>query len=253
MKRSRVVIHLKPKSHLKKEAKSKVEKRMGSEIVEEKRRLGVTTIPATDIPFATHTWNLVYGCLMGCAYCYARQMAKRIAGTVPEYSEEFDKLNAFEPTWIEKNWLKNFPIKPAHIFVDSMSDIFYWKRSWMNRALARIAHNPKHRFYFISKRPEVFANYDFPSNCILGTSGETPGLIKIRQKALLKYAGDHMTIILIEPMLEKVDPSDVECDKVNAIFVGPKRGKIGGRLQTMKKEWYEPWRHIKNAMVRPHP
>jgi hypothetical protein len=49
-------------------------------------------------------------------YCYARRTAKR-------YGLQVAGRDDFAPTWIERNFAKPMPRKPARIFVNSMSDL----------------------------------------------------------------------------------------------------------------------------------
>ncbi len=110
----------------------------------------------TKIDWCDFTWNPVWGCLNHCPYCYARKMALRHG----------DK--EFKPRWMEANFNKSFPKKPSTIFVNSMSDIAFWKKDWTCKALNKIERYPQHNFLFLTKQPTVYDYYNFPSNCFLG-------------------------------------------------------------------------------------
>lgn len=135
----------------------------------------------TKIDWCDYTWNPVWGCLMGCPYCYARKISKRFVKKIIEkemnflnnYCEfcgfdYFSKLQKFEPTFIWSNFQKEFPKKNSMIFVNSMSDISFWEDEWMNKVLWKIKEYSQHIFMFLTKDTSIYADYDFPENCWLG-------------------------------------------------------------------------------------
>jgi len=120
------------------------------------------------IEWCDMTWNPVWGCKNNCPYCYARKIAKRF-GTTPE-------MRNFELTWMEKNYTKRFPAKPKRIFVNSMSDIYFWEHGWVERVFERIVDYPQHVFMFLTKFPEsygIWSQLIFPENCWLGITCTT--------------------------------------------------------------------------------
>src|SRR4030042_614965 len=82
----------------------------------------------TKIEWATDSWNPITGCSHAgspsCDNCYARRIAKRLAGRAgyPESPREFDVT--FHPDRLEQpvRWTR-----PRVIFVCSMSDLFHEK------------------------------------------------------------------------------------------------------------------------------
>ncbi len=117
----------------------------------------------TNIDWADWVDNPVWGCRNNCPYCYARKMARRIGKTQDQ--------KAFVPTWMHGNYSKAFPDKPLFIFVNSMSDIAYWKDTWIELELKKITEYPQHTYFFPTKNPECYANFQqFPSNCWFGVS-----------------------------------------------------------------------------------
>ena len=119
----------------------------------------------TKIDWADMTSNNVWGCLQNppCPYCYARKIARRFGKTPDQKS--------FVPTWMHGNYSKEFPDKPLFIFVNSMSDIAYWKDTWIELTLKIITEYPQHTYFFLTKNPECYVNFlQFPSNCWFGVS-----------------------------------------------------------------------------------
>lgn len=136
------------------------------------------------IEWCDTTWNPVWGCLNNCPYCYARKIAKRFY--LPIMKKEFDFCNKydigqsyleglqnFKPTFLWSNFYKKFPKKPSRIFVNSMSDIRYWKEEWMRKVINKIKGFPQHTFIFLTKFNMFYSNYDFPENCWLGYTVNT--------------------------------------------------------------------------------
>jgi len=106
------------------------------------------------------SWNPITGCTPvseGCAHCYARRMAKRLAGRhgYPESPHEFDVT--LHPDKLDQplHWRK-----PRTVFVCSMSDLFHPDVSDERRAkmLAMPLLCPQHTFMFLTKRPQRMAD-----------------------------------------------------------------------------------------------
>ena len=117
----------------------------------------------TNIDWADWVDNPVWGCRNSCPYCYARQMARRMGKTPDQKS--------FTPAWMPGNYGKVFPDKPLFIFVNSMSDITFWKDTWIELELKKITEYPQHTYFFLTKNPECYGRFlQFPSNCWFGVS-----------------------------------------------------------------------------------
>ncbi len=159
----------------------------------------------TKIDWCDYVWNPVWGCRNDCPYCYARKIARRFASNIvrkeyeflkiPGVKEEFstlypgvasvlcysrehfeNALRKYLPVFLISNFKKQFPRKPSRIFVNSMSDIHFWKKEWMELVLKKIKENSQHTFIFLTKYPEVYKRYSFPENCWPGYSNEGDAL-----------------------------------------------------------------------------
>lgn len=130
----------------------------------------------TKIDWADGCWNLVYGCLRECRYCYARGIAKRFANVIAAKEAKYrgwpngslDKkamakmLYGFSLVLLESNLLRKFPPREFRIFVNSMSDICYWKPEWMQAAYDRIVTERDRYFLYLTKNPSVYQdNFGF--------------------------------------------------------------------------------------------
>ncbi|GAG27894.1 unnamed protein product, partial [marine sediment metagenome] len=131
---------------------------------------------AHKIKWTDITWNLAWGCLNGCKYCYAKSMAKRVGGKVATINnlnpEETQNLINFKPTFLPKNANKEFPNKPKRIFADSMSDIAYWKKEWIELLFEKANEYPQHTFQVLTKTPRNLIGYKFPVNIWVGITAE---------------------------------------------------------------------------------
>ena len=173
----------------------------------------------TKIDWCDFVWNPVWGCLNNCKFCYARKIAKRFWKVIykreidflqskfcydgtwtPEMIEE--KLKNFEPIFLEHRFKQgepNFPSKPSKIFVNSMSEIYYWDKLSILRVIETIKKYPKHIFMFLTKFPEVYGLYNFPKNCFLGVT-ITYTFSNLNHK-LCKNAKFNKRFISFEPLL----------------------------------------------------
>lgn len=147
----------------------------------------------TKIDWADATWNPVTGCLHGCEYCYARNIATRFSGY--NHSDFCDAV-AFDGKKAEIKTplsitLKNgktiraaYPFgfvptlhrymlepgndgelpapqawqRPRNIFVCSMADLFgaWVPDEWIIEVLAACRRAPQHRYLFLTKNPDRY-------------------------------------------------------------------------------------------------
>lgn len=107
-----------------------------------------------------YTWNPVTGCRHGCEYCYAEKIAKRFKGH-------------FKPTFYRTRLHHPFKRKkPTTFFVGSMSDLFgkWFPDTVIEDVLKTAWQCTQHKFLFLTKNPKRYKNFEFPSNCWLGTT-----------------------------------------------------------------------------------
>ena len=199
-------------------------------------------ITRTNIDWVDYVWNSVWGCLNKCPYCYARNIAKRFGDQIAEKDAVYhylhknktmdsdvtikkgNEIKDFKPTWIESNFVKEFPKKPSKIFVNSMSDISYWKPEWVYRVIDKIKLHPDHKFLFLTKTPEVYFNYTWPDNCWLGVTATN-------EKDFI-YAQDYAHLlkncfVSIEPLQEFIHLRQI-FDVINGfkwVILGAETGK----------------------------
>ncbi|UCC41422.1 MAG: phage Gp37/Gp68 family protein, partial [Candidatus Aminicenantes bacterium] len=169
----------------------------------------------TKIEWADVVWNPITGCTPiseGCQNCYAKRMAKRLAGRFG-----YPKNEPFQLTYhADKILIPLYWKKPQRIFVCSMGDLFHHdvKIQWINNIFFIMKNCPRHTFIVLTKRPEniepmlynsniLCGDYYLP-NVYLGVSVENQQRADERIPLLLRIPASKR-IVNIEPMLGPVD------------------------------------------------
>ncbi len=165
----------------------------------------------TKIEVCDHTWNVVTGCGMGCAYCYARRMANRNLHDI-WVGRRFDEVR-FHPDRLDWPTAKKW--KPgARIFVDSMGDLFdpAVKLRHLRDIFRVIESHPEMAFQILTKQPKRMIQrarkISFPHNAWIGVSVEDQNAADKRLPWLIANGNLPDTTIkyvTIEPMFGPVD------------------------------------------------
>jgi protein gp37 len=110
----------------------------------------------TKIEWAEETINPITGCTPiseGCAHCYAKRMATRLAGRYGYPKDDPFRPGVFHPEELKKpaKWRK-----PRRIFVCSMGDIFHdrVKPADLYDVFEMMQECQQHTFILLTKRPE---------------------------------------------------------------------------------------------------
>jgi protein gp37 len=109
---------------------------------------------SSKILWCDETWNPVTGCTPiseGCRNCYAKRMARRLAGRYGYPKDDPFKVT-FHPERLEQpqRWKK-----PKRIFTCSMADLFHEdvKSAWITDILTAMAAATQHTYIVLTKRP----------------------------------------------------------------------------------------------------
>jgi len=201
------------------------------------------------IGWCTMTFNPCWGCLNHCEYCYARKIAKRFWKQMwkieanhqwkehPGWAwtgDHLEGLKDYKPTWLEAQFQKKLPKKPQRIFVGSMSEINYWEWNWMERVLNKIKQYPRHTFQFLTKFPQAYLNFYFPTNCWLGIT-IVGNIDKIEFQRFKISNPNNLKFICFEPLIKNVS---INLDFIDWVIVGSETGNRKGKI-IPKKEWIE--------------
>lgn len=183
---------------------------------------------ATKIDWCDEVYNPVWGCKNNCPYCYARKI-----------NDRFKKIeNWNNPEWIESNFLKEFPKKPKRIFVNSMSDISFWKPEWMVKVLGKIYDNPQHMFMFLTKDPSVYSRYEFSyftPNVWLGVTISKENFLENIPLSFM-FESDSPVFFSLEPLSGKIDFEYYP--KPDWLIVGAESGNRKNKI-IPQPEWIE--------------
>ena len=216
-------------------------------------------LPKTKIETFDYVWNPVWGCENDCFYCYAKSIANRFAAKIAQREIDYVKkcysghsllplmdkdkfiaeLKDFKPTILNSAWDVEFPTKPAHIFVGSMSDIEYWSAIEIQLIMQMIEQQKQHRFYFLTKNPISYRPFpdgvwvrDIPTNVWKGITVSNG--IEFKQKmADLKYYNIAIDYVSIEPLLGEFDDEALALLRdVEWVIVGAMTGPLSKKNQS---------------------
>jgi protein gp37 len=182
---------------------------------------------ATKIQQVQYSWNPFQGCTKiseGCKNCYAEKLHRRLSTMgLKKYKNPFKNIQYWSESLIEPHRIK----KPSMIFVNSMSDTFHEKRSFLsiNYIFSVMSSIDRHIYQIYTKRPSVMLQFfkykndlakKLPKNYIIsgklkdniwfGTSIENQKEANNRLPDLIKINAS-VKFVSAEPLLEKIDIS----------------------------------------------
>lgn len=211
----------------------------------------------TKIPWCDATWSPVTGCMHGCRYCYARDMAKRFSGDVRENLQNAEEyLNGlfilrepyydaegkhiaypygFAPTFHRYRLDEPGKLNGRTIFVGSMCDLFgeWVPNEWRNSVFASCKAASQHNYLFLTKNPEKYFQLwmadelPYGPNFWYGTS--------VTQNAdwerMRNFASGYNCFISFEPLLERIEfPEDWNWIRVHWFIIGAETGNHSGKV-----------------------
>lgn len=229
------------------------------------------------IDWCDSTWNPVTGCLHGCEYCYARNIAHRFGGfteledtdldyekicesNIVEIEKPLKYLNDkgkigksaypffFKPTLYRyklnepKKWKKD-----RNIFVCSMADLFgsWVPDSWIEEVFAACEKAPQHNYLFLTKNTDRYTRDTTYRIFLRHTSVKSWfGTTATRQSELncriLKLPLFKNCFLSIEPIFERIniEEIDIATSPVKWIIVGTETGSRKDKV-IPKREWIE--------------
>ena len=161
------------------------------------------------IEWAKWTWNPVTGCLHGCDFCYARDIAnyrfpQKFAPTfLPE------RLAAPRNTHVPKD--ANSDISYRNVFVCSMADLWgkWVPTEIIEYVLQEVRANQQWNFLFLTKFPARYEEFagKLPRNCWMGTTVVEQANVERAEKAftkLVKAGHEGVRWLSVEPMFERI-------------------------------------------------
>lgn len=169
--------------------------------------------PGAGISWANWSWNPVTGCLHGCNYCYARELAnsERLktaypVGFTPLFHEQ--RLDAPAHTVIPAEHRDDPAWK--RVFVCSMADLYgrWVPDEWIARVHASMLASPQWQYILLTKFPDRYVGLDMPPGAWVGTSVDEQKRVRIAERAFREIRGA-VKWLSLEPLLEPLEFTDL--------------------------------------------
>jgi protein gp37 len=191
----------------------------------------------TDIEWAGWSWNPVTGCLHGCPYCYARDIAFNI------YPQEVGFGATIWPDRLTAPANQKTPqsdnVADKNIFTCSMADLFgrWVPDEWIERVLATVTANPQWNFLFLTKFPKRMAEFTIPANAWMGTTVDVQARVANAERAFANVKAP-IRWLSIEPMIEPLKFSKL--DMFDWIVIGGSSASKGTDGTPATPDWSPP-------------
>jgi len=166
------------------------------------------------ISWAEWSWNPVTGCLHGCNYCYARDIAtsERFkaaypVGFTPLFHHE--RLDAPKNTVIPAQHRDD----PAwrRVFVCSMADLYgrWVPDEWVTQVHKACLDSPQWDYIHLTKFPSRYVGLDFPASSWVGTSVDEQKRVRIAEDAFRNIGDVRVKWLSLEPLREPLEFTDL--------------------------------------------
>jgi protein gp37 len=202
----------------------------------------------TGIEWTESTWNPLTGCTkisLGCKYCYAERMAKRLQAMGQSNYEKGFELSLHERAIeLPLKW-----IKPHRIFVNSMSDLFHKQVpvDFIQKIFDVMRRADWHEYQILTKRSDRLLELDsileWKTNIWMGVSVENQDYtFRIDQ---LRQTHAQTKFLSLEPLLGPIHTLNLE--GIDWVIVG---GESGPGARKMDSDWViEIRKHCQDANV----
>lgn len=166
------------------------------------------------ISWAAWSWNPVTGCLHGCDYCYAREIATSErykaaypAGFTPLFHHE--RLDAPANTVIPAAHRDD----PAYkrVFVCSMADLYgrWVPQDWIEQVHASMLRSPDWQYITLTKFPDRYPGLEMPPGAWVGTSVDEQKRVRIAERAFREIPDGVTKWLSLEPLKEPLEFADI--------------------------------------------
>lgn len=164
-----------------------------------------------NVDWAGYTWNPVTGCLHGCKFCYAEEIANmsRMKSVYPlGFKPVFHEYRLDAP--------KNTAVD-GRVFVCSMADLFgkWIPDEWIERVFESCMSAPEWEYMFLTKWPKRYNMLDKLPKAWFGASIIQQVDVERVERDMQSFNTTGIKWISLEPMLEPIIFNDLSwCDVV---------------------------------------
>lgn len=200
------------------------------------------------ISWAAWSWNPVTGCLHGCDYCYAREIAtsSRYAAAYPV---GFTPL--FHPERLSAPANTKIPASKAglpeykRVFVCSMADLYgrWVPNQWIDEVHDAMLASPQWKYLTLTKFPDRYAGLKMPPGAWIGTSVDEQKRVRIAERAFAELPDNVVKWLSLEPLNEELKFSNLEM--FDWVVIGAQTGtrqpdRVGAvPARNPEQEWVE--------------
>lgn len=178
------------------------------------------------ISWAEWSWNPVTGCLHGCDYCYAREIATSErykaaypVGFTPLFHHE--RLDAPVNTTIPAQYRDDEHVSCGdggckicayrRVFVCSMADLYgrWVPDEWIDKVHESMLASPSWQYITLTKFPDRYVGLKMPANSWVGTSVDEQNRVHIAERAFSKIDDVKVKWLSLEPLREPLEFTDL--------------------------------------------
>ena len=182
--------------------------------------------PGAGISWANWSWNPVTGCLHGCTYCYARELAnsERLKASYPVGFTPLrhkQRLDAPAHTSIPVEYRDDSHTACAdgeckicawrRVFVCSMADLYgrWVPQEWIDDVHTSMLASPQWQYILLTKFPDRYVGLDMPPGAWVGTSVDEQKRVRIAERAFSQLPAGVVKWLSLEPLLEPLEFTDL--------------------------------------------
>ncbi len=190
-----------------------------------------------NIEWAAWSWNPVTGCLHGCEYCYARDIANRFYPYRFEPAFLPNRLSAPKNTRVgQPRWHDDIGYRG--VFVGSMCDQFgaWVPQEWLDAVMEQVRAAPQWTFIFLTKNPARLPSVQWPDNAWVGTTVDIRARLKPAQEAFSQVNAS-VRFLSCEPLREDLHAEDLTM--FDWVIIGGQSQSSGA--PAMQPEWDWVW------------